>query len=194
MTDVLRIVHMLPALTKGGAERVAVDLANASARAGHRVTLVVGWKVDELVLRVRLHPDIRVIYMTETPVGKLQRYRAGFGWLQANRAWLAAQDVLHLHLTHAAVLGTILYALRALSRAKIPAVTETYHSVGMKARIARVPFSFGTVGGAMQLAMVAASLTPTLQRRLGSRCNGIIIAQSRHANRRAAYDVLGVPE
>ena len=132
MSDVLSIVHMLPALTKGGAERVAVDLANASARAGHEVTLVAGWKVDEQVLRVRLNPGIRMIYMTETPGGKLQRYRAGLGWILANLSWLAGQDILHLHLTQAAVLGTILYTLRSLGWRKGPAIVETYHSVGMK--------------------------------------------------------------
>ncbi len=132
MSRTLKIVHMLPALTKGGAERVAVDLANASARAGHAVTLVAGWKVDEQVLRVRLHPDVRVDYMTETPGGKLQRYRAGLSWILRNRGWLTTQDILHLHLTQAAVFGTILYTLRKLSRLKGPAIVETYHSVGMK--------------------------------------------------------------
>lgn len=131
MSDTLRIVHMLPALTKGGAERVAVDLANSSARAGHQVTVVAGWKVDEQVLRNRLDREVDVIYMTEKPGGKLQRYSAGLGWVFTNQAWLSRHDVLHLHLTQAAVLGTVLYAIRKLRRATGPAIVETYHSVGM---------------------------------------------------------------
>jgi len=132
MSSALSILHMIPALTKGGAERVAVDLANASAREGHGVTVVAGWKVDEQVLRVRLDPSVRVIYMTEMPGGILQRYGAGLGWLLKNRKWLAVQDVLHLHLTQAAVFGTLLYFLRNITRASRPVIVETYHSVGMK--------------------------------------------------------------
>jgi len=131
MNDALRIVHMVPALIKGGAERVAVDLANASARAGHQVTMVAGWKVDELVLRNRLDPEVRVIYVTEASTSRIQRYRAGLGWLLANRAWLLRQDVLHLHLTHASVLGTILYTMRNLGRTTNLVIVETYHGVGM---------------------------------------------------------------
>ncbi len=132
MSDALRIVHVLPALTKGGAERVAVDLANASSRTGHQVTVVTAWKVDEQILRVRLDPEVCVIYMTEKLTDKFQRYCAGLGWVMRNRAWLLRQDVLHLHLTHAAVFGTILYVLRALRRGTGPAIVETYHAVGMK--------------------------------------------------------------
>lgn len=132
MNDTLRIVHMLPSLIKGGAERVVVDLANASARAGHHVTVVAGWKVDEQVLRYRMDPEVRLIYMTETPGGRLHRYRTGLGWTLENRGWLSQQDVLHLHLTQAAVLGTILSTFRLLDRGPSPAIIETYHAVGMK--------------------------------------------------------------
>ena len=39
--DRMNIVHVLPALTKGGGEKVAVDLANHAARTGHEVTMLV---------------------------------------------------------------------------------------------------------------------------------------------------------
>jgi len=132
MSTALNIVHMIPALTKGGAERVALDLANASARDGHCVTLVACWKVDEQVLRVRLAPEVRVVYMTEIPGGRLLRYFAGLRWILKNRKWLAGKDVIHLHLTQAAVLGTLFHALRSLGWGTGPAIIETYHAVGMK--------------------------------------------------------------
>lgn len=128
----LSIVHVIPALTKGGAERVTVDLANASVRDGHKVTVVAVWKVDEQVLRARLDPAVHVIYMIETPAGRLQRYVIGLAWVLRNRRWLVTQDVLHVHLTQSSVLGTLVYTLRNWARASKPAVVETYHSVGMK--------------------------------------------------------------
>ena len=128
MTESLSIVHLIPALTKGGAERVAVDLANASARLGHEVTILVGWKVDEKILRVRIDPSISVIYMCETPGGRILSYVAALKWLWKHRKWLAEQQILHLHLTLAALLGTIIYSIRRKER---PVVIETYHSVGM---------------------------------------------------------------
>ena len=42
---------MLPALTKGGGEKVAVELANHAARAGHNITIIVGWSVNPRLLR-----------------------------------------------------------------------------------------------------------------------------------------------
>jgi len=124
---------MIPALTKGGAERVAVDLANSSARNGHMVTVVAGWKVDEQLLRVRLLPVVGVLYMIdEPPSNRLQCYRIGFAWILRNLVWLLRQDVLHLHLTQMAVFGTVLYILRWLSRVRGPAIIETYHAVGMR--------------------------------------------------------------
>ena len=42
----MNIVHVVPALTKGGAERVAVELANHAVGSGHKVTLIAGWSVD----------------------------------------------------------------------------------------------------------------------------------------------------
>lgn len=132
MSEPLKIVHLIPALTKGGAERVAVDLANASSRDGHSVTLVSCWKVDEQVLRVRLDPEVRVVYISDFPSGILRRYLTGIGWILKNRSWLATQGVLHLHLTQASVLGTMFHALRSLGRNEGPVIIETYHAVGMK--------------------------------------------------------------
>lgn len=127
----MKIMHMLPALTKGGGERVAVDLANAAAKAGHTVTVAAGWKVDETLLRTRLDPDVTVHYMLGHLTGVLRRYSAGLMWMWRNRSLLADQDVVHCHLTQAALLGTIIHLARAASRETRPAIVETYHSVGM---------------------------------------------------------------
>lgn len=132
MNTPLSIVHMLPALDKGGAERVVVDLANLGVAKGHEVSVLVGWKVDETLLRVRLNPAVNVIYMAESPGGKLGRYAFALFWVLRNLGWITRKDVLHLHLTQASLLGTVVYILRNATRKPKPAVVETYHSVGMK--------------------------------------------------------------
>ena len=95
------------------------------------MTVVAGWKVDESVLRTRLDPDVAVYYMLENTTGILRRYGAGLMWMWRNRRRLADQDVVHCHLTQAAVFGTIIHLARTASRKPRPAIVETYHSVGM---------------------------------------------------------------
>jgi len=127
----VKIVHFLPALIKGGGERVAADLANAAASDGHEVTVLAAFHVDENLLRNRLSPEIDVRYLAPGVTGRFQRYLAGLPWIWKNWAWLASQDILHCHLTQAAVYGTLISLLRRMTGGARPAVVETYHAVGM---------------------------------------------------------------
>lgn len=127
----MKIVHFLPALVKGGAERVAVDLANKAASEGHQVTVLAAFKVDETLLRQRLYAGIDVRYITQSPVGRVKRYLVGLGWMRRNRSWLADQDVIHCHLSYAALFGAFFYLGRQISRRDGPIIVETYHAVGM---------------------------------------------------------------
>ena len=124
----MKIVHVLPALTKGGGERVAVELANHATVAGNQVTLVAACQVDSALLREALHPGVRVIYLSNSPVYKLRCYFSLIPWLWRHRLWLADQDIIHCHLTFGAIFGTIVKALRS---GKTPGIVETYHAVGM---------------------------------------------------------------
>lgn len=126
----MRIVHILPALTKGGAERVAVDLANHAVLAGHDVALVVAFRVDESLLGPALDPRIRIEYVAATS-SRFWRYPAMVAWLWRRRRWMLSRDVAHCHLTYGAVFGSAVQALRRLHGAKAPTVVETVHSVGM---------------------------------------------------------------
>jgi glycosyltransferase involved in cell wall biosynthesis len=131
VTEALNITHIVPSLSKGGAERVVVDLANSAVRDGHAVTVVAGWRVDDHLLRTRLDPAVRVVYMSQVRRGIIGRYVVGMGWVFLNRNWLTSEDIVHVHLTHASVLGTLIQGLRGLTRSEKPSVVETYHSVGM---------------------------------------------------------------
>jgi glycosyltransferase involved in cell wall biosynthesis len=124
----MKIVHVLPALTKGGGERVAVELANHASSAGNQVTLVAACQVNTALLRESLHPGVRVIYISNSPVFKLRCYFILIQWLWRYRLWLSEQDIIHCHLTYGAIFGTIVKALRSDNK---PRIVETYHAVGM---------------------------------------------------------------
>lgn len=126
----MKIAHVLPALTKGGGERVAAELANHAIQAGHEVTMIAARPVDSAQLRGTLHPDIRVLYIANARVFRLMNYFYLLPWLFQNRTWISELDILHCHLTFGAVFGTLVRVWRAISKSKKPTIIETYHSVG----------------------------------------------------------------
>ena len=127
----MNIVQMIPVLCKGGAERVAIDLANHAARAGHNVTILAAFPADPGLLPTAIEPAVRLRYVSAGERGRLGRYAALLPWLWANRRWLADQDVVHCHLSFSAAAATAIRALRRLARHRRPAVVETYHAVGV---------------------------------------------------------------
>jgi glycosyltransferase involved in cell wall biosynthesis len=126
----VKIVHLLSALTKGGAERVAVDLAIAAASVGHEVTVVAGWEVDRHLLADRLGSDVDLKFISASS-NTIRRYFDGLRWVVRSWNWLSQQDVIHCHLTYGAALGTSIRLIRRWKRGRRPAVVETYHAVGM---------------------------------------------------------------
>ena len=124
----MKIVHVLPALTKGGGEKVAVELANYSVKAGHKVTILAAYPVDPTLLQNSLHPLVDVKFISSR---KKRPYSTTFRWLSKNRAWLFQQDILHCHLTYGAFFGTLFRLARNWSKQRRPFVVETYHAVGM---------------------------------------------------------------
>jgi len=127
----MKIVHFIPVLTKGGAERVAVDLANAAVADGHEVTVLAAYPVDEKLLKNRLSSEVEVRFMSGYASGRILRYVASLRWLLSHWNWLGTRDILHCHLTQASALGALIYFLRRLRGGTHPAVIETYHAVGM---------------------------------------------------------------
>lgn len=127
----MKITHVLPALTKGGAEKVVVDLANASVMSGHEVTVLVGYLVDPNLLRNKLSSSVSVRSICDQRRPALARFAKLVPWSLKNWWWIKEQDVLHCHLTLGAVLGTIIWGVRAVARARKPVIIETNHSVGM---------------------------------------------------------------
>lgn len=127
----MKIVHILPPLTKGGAERVVVNLANEAAAAGDEVTIVAAYPVDPELLLYAVDRGVEVRYAAAGPTSRLGPYLALLPWVVRNRHWLLQQDVVHCHLTFGAVAGTAIQMLRDLRGGGRPKVVETFHAVGM---------------------------------------------------------------
>jgi len=124
----MKIVHVLSPLTKGGGERIAVELANHAAKEGHQVTILAAYPVDPTLLQDAIDPSVNVRFVS---LNKGAKYLAMISWLRKNRKWLFEQDILHCHLTFGSVFGTLVYMMRKLNKSKKPQILETYHAVGM---------------------------------------------------------------
>jgi glycosyltransferase involved in cell wall biosynthesis len=124
----MKIVHILPALTKGGGERVAVELANAAQKSGNLISIIAGYKTDSELLQKNIAEGIQILFIAQSASN---RYLSLIPWIIKNKKWLSETDIIHCHLTYGSVFGTVLQILFS-SSAKKPTVIETYHAVGMR--------------------------------------------------------------
>ena len=127
----MKIVQFIPRLTKGGAERVVVDLANEADRRGHEMSLV-AWTPSPPELGTgALHDGIEIRYLDLRGGGSFRAYLRMLPWVFRNREWLLGQDVIHCHLSMGSAFAAAVQLLRRLKGRRGPAVVETYHAVGV---------------------------------------------------------------
>ncbi len=124
----MRIAHVLPALTKGGGERIVVELANHAASKGHEVILIAAYNVDPELLQNSIHPKVQLFFVQ--PADR-QKYLHIFSWVKKNIEILAGLDVIHCHLTYGAVFGSMVKLWMRWCKRRRPLLVETYHAVGM---------------------------------------------------------------
>jgi glycosyltransferase involved in cell wall biosynthesis len=125
----MKIVHVLSALTKGGGERVVVELANKAAEKGDDITILAAWPVNPEFLQNSINTNVKVRFVGKT---KKSAYFKIIIWIIRNRSWLSSCDVLHCHLTFGAVFGSITkLILKKIFLKRKPIIVETYHAVGM---------------------------------------------------------------
>ena len=61
----MRILQVLPHLSKGGAERVVVELSNSLIDVGHEVTLLLAFPVDPDLNQKFLNKKVSVQFLSE---------------------------------------------------------------------------------------------------------------------------------
>lgn len=196
----MKIVHLIPALTKGGAERVVVELANQAAREGHGVTVVAAVEAPPELLADQLRPEVAYVAISPPGRARLTWYGAGIAWVWRNRAMLVACDVVHCHLTFASLAGTLFGWWRNLTGNGRPRIVETIHAVGMpitKAQRRRLAFFARRRDGVALMAsdpywQAFAETNPRIP--VAFIANGIAIPPAQSASsRRDVRQALGIP-
>jgi len=127
----MKILHVVPSLGHGGGEGLMIELANRAAADGHEVAVVAGGALPPERTLKGLSDSVELKFVSDNYGPKISRYADMLAWMWRNRRWLSEQDILHCHMTYAAVLGSILQIWKRIGGGRRPAVVETYHAVGM---------------------------------------------------------------
>jgi glycosyltransferase involved in cell wall biosynthesis len=123
----MRILQVLPYLTKGGAERVVVDLSNSLLKGNHSVTILLAHPVDPRLNQNQIDEKVLVRFVSEKINNAITRYLKLPFWIIRNWKNLNSYDVIHCHLTYGLIFGLI----TSLSRKRKFRVVGTCHSVAM---------------------------------------------------------------
>jgi glycosyltransferase involved in cell wall biosynthesis len=125
----LKIVHVISALTKGGAEKVAVELANSSAAKGQEVSFILGWPVDAAMLQNLIDPKIEVRFVAKS---RSMAMLTMIPWIFKNSKWIFRNNIMHCHLSFGSIFGTASYIINKLIFfRKGFKVVETNHAIGL---------------------------------------------------------------
>jgi glycosyltransferase involved in cell wall biosynthesis len=127
----MRTLHVIPTLTKGGAERVVVELANASMIAGDETIVLLAYPVDYDLNQRFLKNEISVHFVSPKQIDRLFQYIKLPFWVNKNWKFLDGFDVIHCHLTFGLIFGLIVSLRRKINSARKPKLVATCHMVGM---------------------------------------------------------------
>ena len=127
----MRILQVLPHLSKGGAERVVIELSNALVEAGHEVTLLAAFPVDPVLNQQYLDKRVKVKFASPNSANRSIEYlKLPFCVI---RYWkvLKTYDVIHCHLTYGLVFGFLISFFRKITRTPDLRLIATCHVVGV---------------------------------------------------------------
>jgi glycosyltransferase involved in cell wall biosynthesis len=136
----MKILHILPTFCKGGGEKLVHDLANHQIGSGHQVEVLCFFNSEEqgLSFITSLDEGIPLLYITSIrqskPLGnrfghvlqKIRLYLLSLHWFFRNRSYINSFDIIHVHLTYGAFLGSLAYLFRGKSSSY--KVIETNHT------------------------------------------------------------------
>ena len=128
----MRILQVIPTLTKGGAERVVIELANASMISGDEITVLLAYPVEYDLNQQFLENDVTVYFVSPKQLSRLFQYIKLPFWVNKNWKFLDGFDVIHCHLTFGLLFGLIVSLRRKISKGKKPKLVATCHMVGMR--------------------------------------------------------------
>lgn len=127
----MRILQVIPTLSKGGAEAVVVDLSNSLTQLGHQVTVLTAYLVEETESRASsLQTDIELRYLSSVAPGRIRSYVNVMRFIAKNRRYIKQFDVIHCHLSLGQFFGFIWWAYELFQLGRGPRLVYTCHNVG----------------------------------------------------------------
>ena len=127
----MRILQVLPHFSKGGAEKVVIELSNSLINAGHEVTVLLAYPVDPTLNQKQLVDKVQVRFLVSQSKNKYSHYLVLPYWIVRNWRTLREYDVIHCHLTYGLVFGSLISILRKIDRKKKIKLIATCHVVGV---------------------------------------------------------------
>jgi glycosyltransferase involved in cell wall biosynthesis len=129
----MRILQVIPSLSKGGAERVVVELANALMDSGNEVTLLAAYPVDPELNQRSLDENVKVQFIRNKFHNRIFEYIKLPFWIASNWKTLKTYDVIHCHLTYGLIFGLAISFIRKVTSTKNINLVATCHSIGVGA-------------------------------------------------------------
>ena len=127
----MRILQVLPHLSKGGAERVVVELSNSLIEAGHEVTLLVAFPVDPVLNQQYLDKRVTLKFASLKSANRGLAYLRLPLWIAREWKVMKTYDVIHCHLTFGLFFGSLISLFRKITRTRNLRLIATCHVVGI---------------------------------------------------------------
>jgi glycosyltransferase involved in cell wall biosynthesis len=127
----MKILHVIPNLAKGGAERVTIDLANQQVANGNDVFLLFANNQHSQSNFLLLNKKVRILYIRSNKKSLILNYFSSAAWVIRHVVFLRTFDVLHTHLTFGLIIGALTKVIALSWANKKTKLVFTCHLVGM---------------------------------------------------------------
>jgi glycosyltransferase involved in cell wall biosynthesis len=137
----MRVLQIFPHLSKGGAERVVIELANSLVEVDNEVTLLLAFPVDKSLNQKHLSERIPVHFVSRKRKNRIQQYFQLPYWILKNWRDLKSYDVIHCHLSYGLIFGFMISIRRRFAKENEFKLIATCHVVGMETSYFRKNFN-----------------------------------------------------
>ena len=127
----MKILHVVPTLAKGGAEKVVIDLLNEAHKSGYDVKLLSIYPTESKERLNELDNKIEVLYVSNSKSNFIHFLFQSTKWIYLNWRLIKQQEILHAHLTSSSIFVTIIRFIAFFTFSKSPKIIETNHSIGI---------------------------------------------------------------
>ena len=127
----MKILQVIPAFVKGGAERVVVEISNNLEERNHEVTCLVLFEVEPKLNANKLLSPIHKLNILEKLRPNGINLFLTLKWIIKKRKFLESFDVIHCHLTFGLLFGAITRILFTIFRHNKTVFVFTWHFVGV---------------------------------------------------------------